>query len=91
MNRKQIRISKKELRPDGPGLLSYFRRPLNVILIVLLATGIICTVAANSIHPSTIYKNQFTQKYQVSTDISFVSGITIFPNETTNISFSMPT
>lgn len=90
MKQKQIRISKREKSPEGLSALSYFRRPLNIILIIVLLAGIIFTVAANSIHPSTVYKNEYSQKYPVSTNISFVSGITIFPNETTHISFSMP-
>ena len=90
MQKKQIRIIRKNLVENAPKAFSYFKRPLNIILIVILAVGITSTALANEIDPATVYKDIYTRSYQVTTNITYVSGINIFPNETTHLSFIMP-
>ncbi len=74
MQKKQIRIIRKNLVENAPKAFSYFKRPLNIILIVILAVGITSTALANEIHPATVYKGVYARSYQVTTNITYVSG-----------------
>lgn len=88
MKKKPIRIKRKGFGSGGSSHFSYFRKPLNIVLITLFAAGILMVSAAQGIHPviSTNLTNTGTN-YVSGNIINTTSGFAIYPNQTTDFSF----
>lgn len=71
-------------------LKNYVRKPMNSILIALIALGVILLVLSGSMHPvaSTVLSQK--QAYAVSPQVTNQSAFTVFSNKTTFAKFSMP-
>ena len=69
----------------------YLKKPFNIILIVLLTLGLVMVIMAHEYHPivTTLYSQDIT--FEVSPAENSSSAFSLFPNETTDVTFIMPT
>lgn len=91
MNRRsQVKVRKLETTHHFALLSPFFKRPLNLILIVIFAAGLLLLTTAYEYHPTveSIYNQNLA--YSVSNTTSTNAGFVLFPNETTNIRFIVP-